>query len=77
MAKRINISLPDEAIRVMDRVTRPGQRSRFIADAIHHYVTTTGKTVLRARLKEGAAKHAERDLEMATEWFSLEQPETM
>jgi CopG family transcriptional regulator / antitoxin EndoAI len=73
MAKRINIILPDEAVRVMDRVTQPGQRSRFISEAIQHYVTATGRARLREQLKQGAVKRAERDLELASEWFSLEQ----
>lgn len=73
MARRINVILSDEVVRVMDRVTKPGQRSRFIAEAIHHYVAKTGRATLRRRLKEGAIKRADRDLALASEWFSLEE----
>lgn len=71
--QRINITLPEEALRLVDRVAPRGDRSRFIADAITHYVSVTRRARLRKRLKEGAVRRAERDRRLAVEWFALEQ----
>ena len=54
MHKRINVTLPVETIRLIERVTSKGNRSRFIDQAVQHYVDTTGRAILRRRLEEGA-----------------------
>lgn len=73
MSKRINILLPEKTVAILDRVTKPGKRSRLIDQAILHYVATQGKQNLRERLKEEALANADRDLEIAAEWFPLEE----
>ena len=73
MQQRINITLPEETLGLIDRVTRKGDRSRFIDRAVKHYVGTIGRANLKKRLKEGAIKRAERDLRLAEEWFTLEE----
>ena len=73
MTKRINVILPEETTRVLDRVAPKGNRSRLIADAVHFYVTTRARRNLAERLKEGALANAQRDLELAQEWFPLEE----
>lgn len=73
MSKRLNITLPDKTIAVLDRVTTKGGRSRFIDRAVRQLVETESKANLRARLKEEAIANAERDLAMAAEWFPLEE----
>jgi CopG family transcriptional regulator/antitoxin EndoAI len=73
MHRRINITLPEETARLLDRVVPKGDRSRLIAAAIAHYVGATGRAQLRKRLKEGAIRRAERDLRLAEEWFALDE----
>ncbi len=73
MHRRINITLPDETVRLIDRVTAKGDRSRFIAEAVTHYVGATGRAQLRKRLKEGALRRAERDRRLAQDWFLLDE----
>ncbi len=73
MNKRINVVLPEKTITVLDRVTTKGNRSRFIDRAVLHYVETQGKQSLREQLAAGYRANAERDLEMAAEWFPLEE----
>ena len=70
--RRINISLPADALRLVDRVTSKGDRSRFIAEAISHYAKATRKAQLRKRLREGAERRAERDRALAVEWAGSE-----
>lgn len=73
MTKRINVVLPVETIKVLDRVAPKGNRSRLISEAVLHYVVTKAKNNLVERLKAGALANAQRDLEIAQEWFSLDE----
>ena len=72
MRKRINVTLPEETLQLIDRVVQPGQRSCLISEAVQHYVEAMGWTNLREQLREGAVRRAERDLEIAQEWFGDE-----
>lgn len=72
MSKRINIMLPEETVRVLDRVAAKGDRSRFISQAVVHYVKTQSRANLRERLKQGALENAGLNLEIAQEWFPVE-----
>jgi len=71
--RRINITLPEQALRLVDRVAPRGDRSRLIAEAIRHYVTSRRRGELRKRLREGALRRAERDRALAADWFDLEE----
>jgi len=73
VSKRINIVLPDSTLRVLDRVAPPGDRSRFISQAVLHYVDSVGKRSLREQLKAGYQANAEESLKVALEWFPLEE----
>ena len=73
MHKRINVTLPEETIRLIDRVSQKGDRSRLINQAVKHYLETGGRANLKRRLKEGAESNAERDLQLTHDWFSLEE----
>ena len=73
MHRRLNITLPEETIRLIDRVAAKGDRSRFIGEAVRQYVGARGRAELRRRLREGAARRAERDLQLVADWFSLDE----
>ena len=73
MNKRINVILPATTVAVLDRVATKGNRSALIDRAIRHYVNTQSRQSLRERLKQEALTNAERDLQMAAEWFPLEE----
>ena len=73
MSKRVNIILPDATLKVLDRVAAKGDRSRFISQAVLHYVQTHGAANLRERLKQGALANARLDLEITKDWFPVEQ----
>jgi CopG family transcriptional regulator / antitoxin EndoAI len=73
MSKRINIVLPDKTLAVLDRVAAKGSRSQFISRAVLHFIESQGKETLRERLKREAIANAPRDIEMAAEWFPLEE----
>src|SRR5207249_11936710 len=73
MRKRVNIVLPDATLKVLDRVAGKGDRSRFISQAVLHYVQTQSAANRRERLKQGAVANTELDLERAEERFAVEQ----
>jgi CopG family transcriptional regulator/antitoxin EndoAI len=73
MSKRINIILPDSTIAVLDRVAPRGSRSRIISKAVLHYVKAQSRLSLRERLKQGYLANAQRDLEIAQEWFPIDE----
>ena len=73
MHRRLNITLPEETVRLIDRVAAKGDRSRLIAEALTHYLRATDRSRLRKRLREGAIRRAQRDLRVANEWFALDE----
>ena len=73
MAQRINVILPEATVLTIDRLARPGQRSRFIDRAVQHYVATASAEALRGRLKQAALRDHDLDLEIAGDWFAVDQ----
>ncbi len=73
MHKRVNVTLPEETIRLIDRAANHGNRSRFIAEAVRYFVREHGRAELRRLLEEGAERRAARDLAIAEEWFPVDR----
>jgi CopG family transcriptional regulator/antitoxin EndoAI len=73
MSKRINIMLPEKTLAMLDRVTVRGRRSQFISRAVLHYVQSQGRQSLIQQLQAGYQANADESLEMALEWFPLEE----
>ena len=70
---RLNIVLPEKTVSVLDRLAPKGARSRFIGQAVLHYVQTQGNQNLRKQLEAGYRANAQQDLEIAAEWFPLDE----
>ena len=75
MHRRINVTLPEETVKLMERVSQKGSRSRLVDLALKQYVAEVGRANLRKKLKEGALRRAARDRQLAEEWFLLEDEE--
>jgi len=73
MHKRVNVTLPEETSRLIDRSANHGNRSRFIDEAVKCFVRDHGRTELRRLLEEGAERRAARDLAVAEEWFPVDK----
>lgn len=73
MSKRINIMLPERTLAVLDRLAPKGNRSRFVSEAVLHYVESKGKQSLREQLKAGYLANADESLKIAADWFPLEE----
>ncbi len=72
-AKRLNITLPESTVALLETVANKGERSTFIDNAIKAYIKQTRRESLRNSLKEGAIARSERDLNLADEWFEIDE----
>ena len=73
MYHRINVTLPSETLKQLDEYAPKGDRSRFIHEAIQHYINQIQKQKLREQLQEGSIVRAERDRNLAEDWFVIEE----
>lgn len=73
MYRRINVTLPEATLQLLNQVAPKGDRSRFIQEAIQHYIAQIQKETLRQQLMEGAIQRADRDLNLTEEWSPLEE----
>ncbi|MDP3764830.1 MAG: ribbon-helix-helix domain-containing protein [bacterium] len=71
--ERVNITLPKETLKLIDKLSQKRERSRFLNEAVNFYVKEKGYTNLKRLLKEGCIRNAQRDLDIAKEWFHLEE----
>ena len=69
---RLNITLPEETVTLLESVAGRGSRSSFIDTAIKRHVSEIRKEGLTERLKTGAIDRAERDRGIAADWENLE-----
>ena len=70
---RINITLPEETVSMLESIAGKGTRSTFIDAAIRKHIHEVKAARMRESIKAGAIANAERDLAMAQEWFHLEE----
>lgn len=73
MHVRINITLPEQTVRLLDRIATKGKRSRIIDEAVREYVGKVGKRRLRKQLAEGYRQSAAEDSEIAAQWFVIDE----
>ena len=73
MSKRINIVLPETTVQTIDRMAKPGQRSRFINQAVQHFVANRSTEALRAQLERTAVRDRDLEREVAADWFTVDQ----
>ncbi|MBI3784572.1 MAG: hypothetical protein HY270_14355 [Deltaproteobacteria bacterium] len=73
MHQRINITLPAETVRLLDRVAPKGDRSRYIDQAVREHAKQSAKAKIRKGLKDAALHRYDEDRQLAEEWFFLEE----
>lgn len=71
--KRLNITLPESTVALLETVAGKGERSVFIDVAIKSYVKQMKRENLRDSLKAGAIARSQRDLTLSEEWFDVEE----
>ena len=67
--RRLNITLSEDTVDLLDRLVPRGERSRFIAQLVKR--TAQERADLYARLEESYARRAQRDREICAEWDYL------
>ena len=70
--ERLNVILPNDTLRLINKLTAKGQRSQFINKAVRFYVENLSKKNIKKQIEEGAKKRAKRDLDLMEEWFALD-----
>jgi CopG family transcriptional regulator/antitoxin EndoAI len=73
MNKRINIVLPEATVRTIDKMAKPGHRSRFIDQAVQHFVANKSAEALRAQLERSAIRDRDLDQNFIADWSALDQ----
>ena len=71
--QRINITLPLETLRLLERVSRRGDRSSLIDHALLHYLNQRRRAQLRQQLTEGYRFNRKISRELAEVWRPLEE----
>ncbi len=66
MQRRINISLSEESVRLLDQLAPRGDRSRYIEQLVKR--SAQDRRELRRLLKERAIRRAHLDRQIAAEW---------
>jgi CopG family transcriptional regulator/antitoxin EndoAI len=72
MNQRINIVLPETIVQTIDRIAQPGQRSRFIEQAVQHFISHKSSEAVRARLEQTAVRDRDLDREIAGDWLAAD-----
>jgi CopG family transcriptional regulator / antitoxin EndoAI len=73
MHKRLNITLPESTVTLIDKIAPKGDRSLFIDIAVRAYITQNQQETLREKLKAGAIARSLRDSQLSSDWFDLEE----
>ena len=73
MKQRLNITLPEETVRLMDRIAGRGQRSSLIDRAVRRYFREETRANVRKQLAASYKANAELDLQLADDWFPVEE----
>jgi CopG family transcriptional regulator / antitoxin EndoAI len=73
MHKRLNITLPENTVTLIDEIAPKGDRSLFIDIAVRAYITQNQQETLREKLKAGAIARSMRDSQLSSDWFALEE----
>lgn len=71
--KRINITLPKETVRLLNKTTEKGQRSSLVDEALKFYINRISRINIQKLLKERALRKAKQDLSLAEEWFNVDE----
>ena len=70
--ERVNVMLPKNTLRLINKATEKGGRSRFIDEAICYYIKKTKQANIKKYLKKGAIENSERDISLTNDWFALQ-----
>ena len=71
--EKVTLTLPSEVMDAVREEAAPRGYSKFIAEAVTHFVQERRKSALRERLIAGYQASAARDQALAEEWRHVEE----
>ncbi len=72
-AIRVNMTLPEDVIKLLNKKAKPGEKSAYIAEAIRQYARKESQEEMMKRMIEGYVATAKEDLSL---FEALEGTET-
>lgn len=66
-AIRVNMTLPEDVIKLLNKKAKSGEKSAYVAEAIRQYAKKESQEELIKRMIEGYAATAEEDLNLYCE----------
>jgi CopG family transcriptional regulator/antitoxin EndoAI len=74
IAQTFQITLPEDTLKLIEQLaSSETDISHLINEAIKFYAAHKHREILRQRVIEGAVCRAERDLNLAQDWFVIEE----
>lgn len=73
IAQTFQIILPEDTLKLIELASSETELSHLINEAIKFYAAHQHKEILRQKVIEGAVCRAERDLNLAQNWFVIEE----
>src|SRR5712692_1840917 len=71
--QRINLTVSPSTAKLLERVAPKGGKGRLVDHAVRYFVETKAHSNLRMQLEEGYRAQARHDLEVAEEWFTIDE----
>jgi metal-responsive CopG/Arc/MetJ family transcriptional regulator len=69
---RMNITIPEQLARKLDRLVSPRKKSMFIVHSLEEYIQGMDREELKARLKEGYKVRRDEGLRIAEEFRKVD-----
>ncbi|NEQ39179.1 MAG: hypothetical protein F6K40_24175 [Okeania sp. SIO3I5] len=73
MDRKLNITIPEATMQLIEETMPQENLEQLINKALNFYIKQNLSENLKEELRIGAIKRAERDLQLAEEWYELEE----
>ncbi|NES78406.1 MULTISPECIES: hypothetical protein [Okeania] len=73
MDRKLNITIPEATMQLIEETMPQENLEQLINKALNFYIKQNLSENLKEELRIGAIKRAKRDLQLAEEWYELEE----
>ncbi|NER06423.1 MAG: hypothetical protein F6K17_29510 [Okeania sp. SIO3C4] len=73
MDRKLNITIPEATMQLIEETMPQENLEQLINKALNFYIKQNLSENLKEELRIGGIKRAERDLQLAEEWYELEE----
>ena len=71
--QRVGFTLPQLIVKILNEISKPGEKSRFVAEAIAEKIAKEEKKNNLQKLSAEYAQTAKKEAKRTEEWFPLEE----